>query len=884
VTRLGAPALPAELWPPGAADDPRQSLAAADARLAQWFDEGRGVAELVAARAFVVEQALLALWDSPGGPAPSLALVAVGGFGRGELFPKSDVDLLVLVPEGGDALREPLERYFSRLWDIGIAPGHAVRTPAECLAAAEDLTVATALMEARCIAGDAGLLAEVRTLIERDPPWPPARYRAAKLEEQRARHRRFHGTAHNLEPNLKDGPGGLRDYQLLLWLGLSAYGCGTLDGLVRLGLLTVREADELGRARDVLWRIRYGLHLVAGRAEERLLFEHQRELATRFGFHDEHAQNLAVEQFMQGYYRAAMVVERVGDRFWQRLHERLEPATAMRALDAGFSALGDRLDLEDTAAIARDPLLLLRAFWLLLEHPELSGPSARLMTAIEERLPHAADRLRDDPDALALLLAILRHPGAVDVALRRMARLGLLGTLIPAFAQVSGRMQFDLFHVYTVDQHTLTVVELLAALARPEAEERFALASEVRRRLRKPELLYLAGLFHDIAKGRGGDHAELGEREARAFCAKLGLGAADVDLVAWLVREHLLLSLTAQKQDLTDPAVVQRFASRVADSERLDYLYVLTVADINGTSAKLWNSWKDQLLAELYRATHLALSRGLEHPVHAAEHEAETRARALGELQALGFADADVQGLWRDLPKDTFLRFLPEQVSWISAVMLRGARGGMPLVAVRRRAARGTSAVVVYSPDRDGLFATLTAVLDRCQLDVVEARIMATREGNALDVFQVLEPDGLGIADEERATEIVARLKQALAPGELRVSPARRAATRAERQFAFAPQIEFSALPGQSRTQLALAAADRPGLLAEVAQVLRAHGVRVHGARIATFGARAEDVFELSDEGDRPLEGARQDALASALAEQLARDPTDDRARRHQAA
>ena len=850
----------------------RERIAAADAELAKRWEDGAAASELAAARARVVDEAVLELWRGTAESHPDMAIAAVGGYGRGELFPRSDVDLLVLTPRDDAAAEEAaLQSFFAALWDQGLAVGHAVRSPAQCRdAAAADITVATALMEARLLAGPADLFARMMHATAPPAVWPAREYFAAKLAEQAARHARYNDTAYNLEPNPKEGPGGLRDLQLISWLAQRLSCGGSLEAMTKAGLLGGAEAAALNNARETLWRIRWGLHLIAKRPEERLLFEHQRELARRFGLVDEHRQNLAVEQFMQKYFRAAQTVERLGERVLLRLGEMLAGAAPPRALDQDFVAIGDYLDLGDRGAIVRSPAILMRAFWLLLEHPELKGLRAELLAAIDENLSELAPRLRVEPDAHAMFLAILRHPGDVDLALKRMSRYRVLGAYLPAFGQVAGRMQYDLFHVYTVDQHTLTVLDFICGFAKPARAERFPLAHELRARLRKPELLILAGLFHDIAKGRGGDHSELGEAEAREFGARVNLSGADTDLVAWLVREHLIMSVTAQKQDIADPAVVHRFAERVADLERLDYLYLLTVADINGTSPKLWNSWKDRLLADLHQAARFALRRGLEHPVHAAERAGETKLHARAELQAHGFADADVDALWSRLPPDSFLRFAPDQLAWISAVILRGKRRTEPvLVAIRRKSPRGGSKVLVYARDRDGLFATITAVLDRFQLSVVEARIMNTSDGWALDTFQVLTPDGEAIASEARAAEVVARLTHELSRDELALAPVKRVPTRAERQFALPAKVEFERDPATGRTQLSLVCGDRPGLLAQVALALRSCGVRVHGARIATFGERAEDFFEVSGEDDRALSADAEQALREALQARL---------------
>ncbi len=883
MSRLAAPPDAARWWPAAAgATSLRARVASADAALAAAFAAGEQVESLTAARAWVIEQAVLETWQRELGATGGLALLAVGGFGRGELFPRSDVDLLVLAektPHGETAGR--VERFFARLWDEGLQVGHAVRTPDDCAVAAKaDVTIATNLMEARRIDGRGDLEAAMRRATAAPDMWPADRFAAAKLTEQQARHARFHDTAYNLEPNLKEGPGGLRDVHTVLWVAQRQLGRPGLDAMREAGLIGPEEQDALVAARRALARIRFGLHLAARRPEERLLFEHQRELARSFGYADEHAQNLAVEQFMQGYYRAAMTVDRLNERLLQRLEEaRTGEATAV-PLDHEFCVLGGFLDTQDPALIERTPAAILRAFAALLDHPELHGFRSSLLSRLESVLPGLDAGFRADPAVQQAFLAILRHAGDVAGALQRMSRYGVLGRFLPAFGRVAGRMQYDLFHVYTVDQHTLFVLRNIRRFADAETARELPLAHELYARLRKPELLLLGGLFHDIAKGRGGDHSELGESDARAFCAQIGLSETDTDLVAWLVRQHLLMSLTSQKQDIADPAVVHRFAETVADSERLDYLYLLTVADIRATSPKLWNSWKDQLLAELHRATRWVLRRGLEHPVHASERVAETKQAALELLGAGVEPDARIEALWDSFPDDSFLRYRPDQIAWQTREILAAGPDALPLVAVRD-AGRGTSEVFVHSPDRDGLFATITAVLDRFQLNVADARIVNSLRGISLDTFQVLEADGLTMRDPARVRQLVMRLRDELTRDRLELAPARRARGRRERQFHVPAQLEFS--PVGERTQLALVCSDRPGLLAHVARAFRSCGLRVHDARIATFGERAEDFFLLSDEHDRPLDAERIAAVRAAVLAEIEDLPREHADRAHTA-
>jgi [protein-PII] uridylyltransferase len=854
----------------------RQMLGDADRRLAEAFRAGTDVAALLAARAAVVDGLVGHVYTACVGEWPQLALFAVGGYGRGELFPHSDVDLLALsAAPPSPAEGRALESFFTCLWDIGLKPGHAVRTLAECRAlAAEDATIFTSLLDARRVAGDAAIAAALAELVAAPALWPPAAFLAAKAADRQARYARFDDTAYNLEPNLKDGPGGLRALHLVEWLGRRLFAAPSFDALAERGVLSLAEARAAKDARALLARIRFALHLAAGRAEERLLFDYQRALAAEFGYVDEHGQNLAVEQFMQGYYRAAMTAERLCEQFLQRGEEALEatPQPRIERLSLDFVAVDGRLDCDPADLLLRRPAALIDLFRVWVEHPHLRGLRADLVRRIEQALARHGGALADDAEVNAAFLRLLRKGTSAVEALTRMNRHGVLARYLPAFGRVVGRMQYDLFHVYTVDEHTLRVLRQIARCAEAEASRVFAHGHEVWQRLAKPELLLLAALFHDLAKGRGGDHSELGEAEARAFCARLGLSETDADLVAWLVRHHLRMSVTAQRQDITDPAVVHRFAAEVADWERLDYLYLLTVADISGTSAKLWNSWKDKLLSDLYIRARYVLRAGLEHPPHAAERVRECQAEARARLAAAGVDAATVERIWDEFPEECFLRFTPTQIAWQTAGIARAA-GAAPLVLVEPHGPRGGSEVFVYAPDGDGLFAAATAVLDRLRLSVHDARIVTSRSGMSLDNFLVLDADGGALADPARIERLRRALTEALRRTPYRAEAVARAPSRAQRHFPIATHIAFDAGAG-GRTQLALVCADRPGLLASVAQTLRECGVRVHDARIATFGERVEDFFLLSDERNRPLAPALCETLRAALIARLESDAT----------
>ncbi|WP_081677688.1 [protein-PII] uridylyltransferase [Novilysobacter defluvii] len=843
----------------------RDQLGVADQGFAERFDAGEDIDRLLAERAAEVDSLVQGAWQRAIPPDADLALFAVGGYGRGELFPYSDIDLLVLAePEASQRHAESLARFFALLWDSGLPVGHAVRSLQQCTeAAADDLTVLTSLLEARPLAANEHERRELQAAASPRLAWPPREFFQAKRQELLDRHERFDDTADNLEPHLKEGPGGLRDVQTLNWMSLRIIGTADLESLVAFGQLGADEMETLERERRALAHLRYGLHLVAGRREERLRFDYQKPLAARLGFEDKGG-TLAVEQMMQGFYRNASLVRRIGERLLQRFEEQLEGEAEPEPLDALFELRRGYLAARDPEW-PRSPAEVLALFATWAGRGELKGLHSHTARALAEALPQVPDYASADPGLRERFMELLRGPQPVR-SLTRMARLGVLGRWIPAFQRVTGRMQFDLFHVYTVDQHTLAVLRNIASFGRAEPDPRFAMAHQVWPRLRKPELLLLAGLFHDIGKGRGGDHSELGAAEARDFCSAMGLGEPDTALVEWLVLRHLLMSMTAQKQDIADPEVIHRFATEVTDRERLDHLYLLTCADIAGTSPKLWNAWKDRLLADLYTATRLALRRGLENPIAAGERADETRAAVTALLRERGLGDDEIGPLLARTPQVGFQRGRPDQLAW-QAAALQGLADGATRVAVRQVSAQpGAMEVFVHGPDRDGLFAAIVATLDRCGLAIQQARALDGPGRTVFDTFEVVPIDPA--RTPPGPAEVEARLARVLGGPLEQVRPARRALPRHLRHFRIAPRIGFDEAAA-GRTLLSLVTNDRPGLLADVADVLRQQGLRVHDARIATFGERAEDVFQITatdDQGrDRPLDEQQREALSNAL-------------------
>ena len=832
----------------------RALLARNDARLAQRFDAGEAgdtAGHLIRLRARVMDFLVRGSWQRCIPSAAPLALFAVGGYGRGELFPYSDVDLLALAEAPEQQQFQPaLSRFVALLWDAGVPVSQAVRSLDECTqAAGEDPTVLTAIVEARPLCADAATTRLLNDAIAPQRVWPAQAYFEVKREEQRRRHARFGDTADNLEPNLKEGPGGLRDLQQLGWLARRCFCVDAVAGLVAIGHLGADEAAALERERRALSRLRFGLHLVASRREERLRFDHQKSLAARLSEVDDDDQ-LGVEKLMQSFYRSAAVVQRINERVLQRFEEYFEGATEPQAIDAALERRGAYLAARRNDWLGEDPAHVFALFSAWADDPSLRGLHSQTARALAEALDGFPDYSAASPAMRQAFLDLLRGPQPVTT-LERMARLGVLARWIPAFARVSGRMQFDLFHVFTVDQHTLAVLRNMAVFAAPEPDERFAIAHQVWPSLRKPELLLLAGLFHDIGKGRGGDHSKLGAVDARAFCEAHGLSDADTALVEWLVQKHLLMSVTAQKYDITDADVIQRFAETVADRQRLDYLYLLTCADIAGTSPKLWNSWKDRLLADLHTATRLALRRGLGHPVAAGERMAENRAAARALLLEERFSGEAIDALFARMPEEGFLRGRPEQIAW-QAAALADAKGRMPVVAARSPAGRDRLELFVHTHDRDGVFAAIVISLDRMGLGILHARVLDGPDDTVFDTFQVQPGDARSVLEPER---VEARLVQALSGDLAALRPTRRSRPSHLRHFRVAPQLDFTDIEGGTR--IGLVCNDRPGLLADIAGVLREQRLRVHDARIATFGERAEDLLLVSDEHDALLSPER---------------------------
>ncbi|MDH5537346.1 MAG: [protein-PII] uridylyltransferase, partial [Betaproteobacteria bacterium] len=677
----------------------RDALKEANAALARRFHANEPVETLVHDQAGVTDAVILTAWRHfAGGLADQIALVAVGGYGRGELHPHSDIDLMVLLDRpSSPALDDAIGRFLTFLWDIGLEVGHSVRTLEDCeTEAVRDVTVVTTLMETRLLAGPRALFDALHERIAPTRIWAPADFFAAKLAEQTARHHRYHDTAYNLEPNIKGSPGGLRDIQMIGWIARRHLGTQDLTGLVEHGFLTQNQLQLLLNGRDFLWRIRFALHLLVGRREDRLLFDHQVKLAKLLGYEDA-SYTLGVEQLMQRYYRTVMELSRLNEMLLQLFEEAIlaDPDAPITPLGPRFQERGGYLEASDEKVFVQEPSALLELFLLLEQNLDLKGVNARTIALIKQHLWLIDEEFRQNPRNQRLFLNILQAPQGVTRTLRRMNTYGVLGLYIPAFGRIVGRMQYDLFHAYTVDAHTLFVVENLRRLSLPRFDHELPACSAVMQALPKPEIAYLAGLFHDIAKGRGGDHSELGAVDAEAFCLEHGMSRYDARLVAWLVQHHLLLSVTAQKKDINDPSVVNEFAKIVGDDNHLAYLYVLTVSDVRGTNPKLWNSWKESLFGELYELTKRALRRGLANPIDADELIAETQAEAERILQQSGVSTEAWQAVWASFTEDYFLRHRAEEIAWHTQVLSKAEDQSRVVIDISDGLADGLTAIMV---------------------------------------------------------------------------------------------------------------------------------------------------------------------------------------------
>ncbi len=814
--------------------------------------KGGWAADLASNHAWLADELILFAWQQHLYLLPSkanISLIAVGGYGRGELHPYSDIDLLILL--GGNHYKiaqEFIESVIRFLWDIGMEVGQSVRSIKDCVKEAkQDVTVMTNLLETRAIVDDGNLLKELDDKLRNGRVWMPSAFFEAKMEEQKQRHAHYNETAYNLEPNLKEGPGGLRDLHMIAWVFNRRYGIRSLTELNEQKFINDDEHRTLIRSRNVLWKMRNGLHFLNGRREDRLLFDYQRALAQEYGYKDEHSR-LAVEQLMQRYYRTVKEISFQNGLLLElyrtnEAKEKRKKPTIIK-LNRRFQITNGSLEVCNNNVFNKTPFALLEVFYLMQQHSDIKDISPDTARLIRANIGEINRSFRKDLANQSLFMEILRYKNGQTHAMRRMNSYGVLGAYIPAFGTIVGQMQHDLFHVYTVDAHTLMVLRNIRRFALGQDAEEFPQAIRIMKSLVKPERLYIGALFHDIAKGRGGDHSELGQQDTLDFCARHGLSEYDGKLAAWLVRHHLLMSFIAQRRDISDPEVIRQFAETMGDQEHLDNLYLLTLADIRGTSPKVWNGWKGQLLLDLYHLTTRALRSGVGKPIELEKRLESAKSSALEFVDQKAIPLKSINRFWDSMQGDYFTRYAPEYLAWHVMTIAGKDSQDMPIVAVRHHEQLEANIFLIYAPDTQDLFVNVSSGFERCNLNIVDARLHSSARGYALHSFVALTGDTVNTSNAEYLKRIQTRLRDAITHPER--NPISRTTSRALKHFTIEPQVIFTQ-SNANYTTMEVVARDQPGLLHKVAICLLEHKITMINARIATFGERAEDVFFITD-------------------------------------
>ena len=839
----GAPAQPSLA-------DLRAAFRQGKAELLAHFSSSRPTApaatRLVRALARHVDATLLTLWQLAGMPEHA-ALIAVGGYGRGELFPHSDVDVLVLLPPAGGAptgtAKSAIEGFITACWDVGLEIGSSVRSVDECIAEADrDVTVQTALLESRYLCGSRRVFTTFRHANTR--AMDPKAFLRAKTLEMRQRHQKYEDTPYSLEPNCKESPGGLRDLQVVIWVARAADLGKNWNALAAKGLITPFEVKQLQRNEGLLKLIRARLHVIAGRREDRLVFDLQTAVAESFGYRSTRAQR-ASEVLMKRYYWAAKAVAQLNQILMLNIEERIEGSqdAPMRPLSDKFLERGGMLEVASDDLYDRDPHAILGTFLVYQQSVGIKGLSARTLRALYNARELMGAEFRRDPVNRATFLAILKQPEGQTHAFRLMNQTSVLGRYLWVFRRIVGQMQHDLFHVYTVDQHILMVLRNVRRFFIPEHAHEYPFCSQLALGWDEPWLLYVAALFHDVAKGRGGDHSELGAAEVRRFCRDHDIARDDAQLIEFLVRSHLTMSRIAQKEDLSDADVIEGFARLVGSERRLTALYLLTVADIRGTSPKVWNAWKGKLLEDLYRATLRALGGAKVN----ADAEIEARKEEARHMLNLFSMLPGTEGpLWKTLEISYFARHDAGDIAWHARSLFRHVESKQPVVRARLSSLGEGLQVLVYSPDRPDLFARICGYFDSAGFSVLDAKVHTTRTGYALDTFQVISPqvdedDGGHYRDLISLVET--QLGQALAADGPLPEPGRGRISRRVRSFPITPRITLRPDERAQRWLLGVSASDRSGLLYAIARVLARHHINLQLAKITTLGERVEDTF-----------------------------------------
>ncbi|WP_462173933.1 [protein-PII] uridylyltransferase [Pseudoalteromonas xiamenensis] len=828
------------------------------------------VRNLINARAEFVDRLLIKLFNQCGlALQADMALIAIGGYGRGELHPYSDIDFLLLVNDKpSNTVIQQLEQFVTFLWDLNLDIGHSVRTHQEVLEQKQhDVHFTTSLLESRLICGNHIAYERLKRHIQDSPLWRSDDFFIAKVNEQNLRHKKCHGTAYNLEPNIKENPGGLRDIQTILWVAKKHFQAETLEELIDHGYLTHEESQELLECLENLWNIRFALHLAAGRSENRLLFDHQPHAAELLGFGAEG--KASVERMMKRLFRIMSRIREMNEMLLAYFEESIVPEEHQHVpvpLDRNFEKVGNKIRVKDPSVFFRREQLFV-LFEHIAENPsitQIEPNTIRTMRQVRRRL---LGDLQDYAACRDALLRLIKHPNGMGRAFTLMHKHGIIAAYLPQWRNIFGQMQFDLFHAYTVDEHTHKLINNIYQYFDRAQQTLFPLCSEIVTRMDKPELLYLAAIFHDIAKGRGGDHSELGAVDALAFCKMHGFTSSDSKLVAWLVENHLLMSVTAQRKDINDPDVIAEFASKIKNERQLDYLYCLTVADIRATNDNLWNDWKNTLLRELYLHTQRALRLGLENPMDMRDQIRDKKQQAKQRLVLKGFRDDLVDLIWTRFKANYFTAFSEEQISWHTRHLLESKDLSQPSVTVSSKPLHGGTQVFVYSPYESSLFVKLVSVIGSKKAQIQHAQVMTTKDGYVVYNFVILETNGDAISSS-RAQSIHKGIEQMLADPKKKVRIKKNRSQRFK-DFNIKPQVIVRPHAREDRNLIEIQAIDIQGLLTKIAEVFEDLELHIHAARITTVGERAEDFFVVSNKAYLSLSDEEQVKVHRALLKKL---------------
>ncbi|MDA3868407.1 MAG: [protein-PII] uridylyltransferase [Gammaproteobacteria bacterium] len=838
------------------------------------YHEGIDVEDIVYGRAYLIDRLLITVFKHLFRDVnQTVSLIAVGGYGRGELHPASDVDLMLLLAEKeNEQTKDALERFLTLLWDSRLEIGHSVRTLDECVAEAEkDITVVTNIMESRLLTGDQTLFEQMQFKTGPDSIWDSQSFFQAKLEEQLQRSGKYNDTAYSLEPNIKGSQGGLRDIQMIGWVAKRHFNAKNMHDLVDKDFLQQDELNTLIDGQRLLWKIRCSLHYLAGRREDRLLFDYQRDLANEFGFKDglNDRNNQAIEQFMQQYYRTVMELGNLNEMLLQLFREAIlyaNKAGDPDIINDAFQTRHGYLEIRDCNLFKEHPTELLKLFYIMQQHPEIQGVRAETIRLIRHHTYLIDDDFRASTKAKKLFMKIISNNRGITHELRRMNRYGILAAYIPAFESIVGRMQYDLFHAYTVDQHTLFLIRNLRRFSVTEFCHEFPLASGIFHHLNKPELLYLAGMFHDIAKGRAGDHAILGAEDALEFCISHNMDTADAELVSWLVRSHLIMSMTAQRKDISDPDIIQNFAENVRSLSRLDYLYLLTISDIRATNPKQWNSWKDNLLTELYNRTASLLQKGLESGIDRPETIQLNQTDALRMLDLKGISTYQSHDIWKNLNDEYFLRHTPGEIVWHTQLIFNLKNGNKPLVKSRINNLNDSVELFIYTPAKEGIFATVVSTVGQLGLNIVSAEVVNCKNNYALETFKIISNNYTLDVLEHSVYEMIPNLRKKLAGDTSQYIDSSLSTPRRHKHFDIPTTITFENTNEPDVVRIYIDTVDRHGLLAIIAKAFIDCNIGILSAKISTAGEKAVDYFDIRHKDvKQTLDTSNQEKLKSTL-------------------